>query len=510
MPTIPSGATGDATMGRVRSVLIVSDLEGRVHPVRADADGDTVLTSHRVAIDDTADRRYQGLLDLIDGGLSLDDLVVILREPLYRTQVEFLPQTARRHALKALTTLARPADHEFPVIERLAATTIAGAPAEAWMVSAVRSHAVDDLIAALESRRVRIRKIVIDQELAAASSAFLDATRREDRNSVVVSVTEHHLDFTCLTSGRIALTRRMAISDGLDIGKRVASELQRSAVFFHRKFPAAQLDQALVVIHTACDAESVVAEIRAANRIAAVDLVTPRAIGLSEQAAADSADLASLRWVGSLRDSGLARLAGVVTPAAREARSRRRFAPLMTLAVVVFSAISFLYLSAIDANLEEHRELAGSRSRAERAARSALAAWNEARGRQEELVGRARALDRLLDSEFDVVGALESISALVPEDVSVESIEFSLGTGRGTVGGAADAWIGRVVFRTGRDYFEAADAIERTRRSLATADFLRGAEAGVEILPDSLPWRNPNEEVVEGCRFSLDFRTEGS
>ncbi|MEZ6197888.1 MAG: hypothetical protein R3F20_19530 [Planctomycetota bacterium] len=488
------------------AVIVVANDALGIYQLRMKNGRASVVAAHHLAVGAPDGPRYGKLLELLDRGLTLKSPIVVLREPLYRAQVEFIPHTTKRLALRALATLTPTGENEVALREKLATSTTGTSRSQAWHIATVNCGAVDDLVSVLGRRRVRIRKILLDQDLARRSAVALCKSGDRMSDTIVVSVTPKFLDFTCVTAGIPVFARRLAITPSPDLGRRIASELERTSVFFHRRFPEANVTQGLVEVHGAADGAAIVADILASTRLDTVELAPSPDLDVAPEAIVDPADLAPLRWTAALGRSRPANLRGVVTPSIRRARTRRILTPLLGLSLVVFSGLAAFYHAALETRLIDQRELVRSLEAESESAATLVSSWESARRKEEELVARVRGLDALLAQELDVATAVSSVVRLVPDDVRVELVDLAVDVGDPSEERLTEpGWLGTIVFDTGRDYFESADAIERTAKSLESADFLRGADTRISVLPDSLPWSAPDAQGPRGCRFSLRF-----
>ncbi len=489
------------------SIIIVDDVYLRLYQIARENGADVIVDSHAVDLRQLENSPRRGLIVLLSNNPKIRNLVLVLREPTYRTQIEFLPQTGRRHAIKALSRLAQSSGSEFPVIEKLAATTLRGSPAQAWHLSIVRSDVVDEIAAELDKQKIKIRKIIVDEEITRASALHFCQSGKEKPDTVFVSVSDQSFDLIFVLKGLVAFSRRMAISQGSEIGKRVASELRRTSVFFHRKFPEAQLSRALVHIQSEEIADSVAEEIRLANQIDSVELVQTKAIRCFDSVEATSSDLSTLQALEELRSSEIKSLEGVDTPARRQARSRRRFAPSVALASVIICGLSFFYLLTLDADLSSQKFLASSRKTEVAMAKDVVDSWNEIKQKEARVIQKAGQMNDILKDSFPVAHALIGIARNVPKGVHVDSVEFfQPPPGLDEPEEIASGWSGRIVFVTNQNYFNSKPLIDQTTNAFRSARFLEGFQQQVNVLPDSLPWKKQENKKQESCRFSISFK----
>ncbi|MFT7619619.1 MAG: hypothetical protein ACI97A_003275, partial [Planctomycetota bacterium] len=380
---------------------------------------DTVIESRSVDLGDFDGSHQRGVVALLSQGMTAKNVIVIIGDHLQRSQIEFIPGSSKRNSTRALSNLAKPEPGEFPIFQKLAPTKMRGAPANGWSIAMVKSEIVDEITAELERHRVKIRKVVINHDLVRTAAQYFCQQSKQLTDTVFVSVGKTVLDLTYVVKGEIAFSRTMAISLDSDAAKRVASEMRRTSVFFHRNYPEAKLSRALVH-NQECELEQhVVDEIEQANQIESIELVSLTPLPIMSGLQVNPADHLLLMWLNEIGRSGFMKLEHVDTPNAKRMRSNRRFGPSLAIVLTIICGLSFFYLLILEGDLESHRELHAKYVEPLAKARQTLNVWATVEQERHSVVHRANEINSILNAEIDLSAAMQEIARLTPSSVKV-------------------------------------------------------------------------------------------
>ena len=432
--------------------------------------------------------------------------LIILQGGTYRSQAEFLPHTRPNIARIALSKRLECEADEFLDLRRMGGTGSRGQYQDSWQAWVVKSQPIEQLLQQLDARRLRVMATITDEALFQEMARVQCARAEHDGDVVFVGVRSHELNLAYVSNGQVLFARRKALSENTQNNRIIASEVQRTTVFFHRKFPERRVTRAILQTEGVADEKGLASEIETSCRMTAVGGAQTGALGRDMPEKLSATQASSIEWLLEVDWKRLRKELTIEPPSRRLQRTAKQVTATIGLLVVLLSGMATAYLLSLDGVIERMRELVASSQSNYEAAQKTISTWQRTRETKRALISRLEQFRKIAGDEVDLGEMLADLANVIPDDILLEGFEISH---EPASEGVPSGWKGKISLRCDVDYLHAEEPIERARTAIRTLPFLRSARTRLVIPPDSYPWSGSDQQSPSSCRFQIEFRGVG-
>ncbi|MCA9322723.1 MAG: hypothetical protein KDB53_18420, partial [Planctomycetes bacterium] len=174
--------------------------------------------------------------------------VLVLGGRFVRHSIETVPKTSKRVTQLALRRLFRVQPHEQISWQTLATSMNRGEPAITHQVFATDRALVLGILSSLQQANIAVTRTLPETALDAVCAVNYERFTTEGGAILIAMLTENRLCQTFVDQGRVLFVRRSAIHMDDRVDQRVAGEIQRTSVFFHRRFREYSVDRIQLMV----------------------------------------------------------------------------------------------------------------------------------------------------------------------------------------------------------------------------------------------------------------------